>query len=147
METPFQYPGVNRHLRYVLQDGFPGKQFYRVGSFDGALDAESDLLQMREVAMMILMDRLTDKPNWHDKVFDDTVVAKWRREALTQPEEALYEEILAGKGKWDYKPLRPILSMPKRTRIVTETAFDYVSCQCFADFGSSTDFCLSALPS
>ena len=46
--------------------------------------------------MMLLMDRLTDKPYWHEKVFDDTIVANWRFKALTQPEDAMYEEIIAG---------------------------------------------------
>jgi hypothetical protein len=67
---------------------------------------------------MILMDRLTDKPNWHEKVFDEAVVAKWRDEALTQNEESLFEEIIAGKGRR--------IPMPERTRIITEKAFDNV---------------------
>ncbi len=122
METPFQYPGVNRHLHYNLQDGIPGRDYYRLGSFGGVTSVHSELLPIREVAMMILMDRLTDKPGWHEKVFDEAIVAKWRAEALAQPEDALYEEILGGKGKSEWHPL----PMPKRTRIMTGTAFDYV---------------------
>lgn len=110
------YPGVNLPLRYLAQDGEPGIDLYRLGSFYGAEGAQSELLHMREVAMMILMDRLTDKPNWHKKVFDDTIVAKWRSEALSQPEDALFDEIIAGKN----------LPMLRRTRIITEAAFDYV---------------------
>jgi hypothetical protein len=33
--------------------------------------------------MMELMNRLTDKPDWDKKVFDDDIVSKWRQEALT----------------------------------------------------------------
>jgi hypothetical protein len=114
MEKPesHQYPGVNLPLR-VMAEGF------RLGSCEGAPGSLSDLLPMREVAMMILMDRLTDKPNWHEKVFDEAIVAKWRTEALTQPEDAIYHEIVAGKD----------VPMPRRTRIITEAAFDYV-CGC-----------------
>lgn len=115
--TSHQYPGVNLPLRHLSQTGRPGTDFYRLGSFEGAAGSESELLHVREVAMMLLMDRLTDKPNWHEKVFDDAIVANWRSEALTQPENAIYDEIIAGKD----------IPMPKRTRIITEAAFDYVS--------------------
>ncbi len=110
------YPGVNLPLRYLAQGGVPGIDLYRLGSFEGAEGAQTELLHMREVAMMILMDRLTDKPNWHEKVFDDTIVGKWRSEALTQPEDAVFDEIIAGKR----------VPMLRRTRIMTEAAFDYV---------------------
>lgn len=42
-------------------------------------------LTAREVAMLGLMESITDKPNWDAKVFDDTVVGKWRVEALALP--------------------------------------------------------------
>lgn len=111
-----QYPGVDLPLRYLKQDGWPGTDFYRLGSFEGATDSTSDLLPVREVVMMILMDRLTDKPNWHEKVFDDAIVAKWRDEALTQDEEDVYDDIVQGKK----------IPMPDRSRIMTPAAFDYV---------------------
>ena len=118
MESASQkYPGVNLPLRHLAQCGKPGTDFYRLGSFDGAADSMSELLQVREVAMMILMDRLTDSPDWHEKVFDDAIVANWRSEALTQQaEEARYEEVVSDKT----------IPMPKRTRIITDAAFDYV---------------------
>ena len=105
-----QYPGVNLPLRH------PGEDNPRVGLYERLEESESELLHVREVAMMLLMDRLTDKPNWHEKVFDDAIVAKWRTEALSQSEEAVYNEIIAGKN----------VPMPKRTRIISEEAFDYV---------------------
>lgn len=36
------------------------------------------LLPVREVLMMYFMDRLTNVPGWHIKVFDDDYVAYWR---------------------------------------------------------------------
>ncbi len=112
-----KYPGVNLPLRHIRLSGLPGEDFYRMGSYQNVLHTQSELLQVREVAMMMLMDRLTDKPNWHEAVFDDAIVAGWRAEVLTQPEDAIYLEIVP--VKW--------LPMPKRTRIMTRTAFDYVS--------------------
>ncbi|GAB1320932.1 Manganese lipoxygenase [Madurella fahalii] len=110
-----QYPGVNLPLRYLDQQGTPGVDFYRLGSFEGLQDVTSRMLQVREVAMMILMDSLTDKPNWHEKVFDDDIVDKWRQEALSQDEDDLYLQVLGGKA----------IPMLERTRIISERAFDY----------------------
>lgn len=36
--------------------------------------------------MLNFMSQITDKPNWDDKVFDETIVQKWRQEATTQYE-------------------------------------------------------------
>ncbi|GKZ30895.1 hypothetical protein AbraIFM66950_010584 [Aspergillus brasiliensis] len=34
----------------------------------------------RELAMTAVMNRLTDRPNWHVEVFDDVIVARWRQD-------------------------------------------------------------------
>lgn len=68
--------------------------------------------------MMILMDRLTDKVDWHKKVLDEEIVAKWRKEALEQPEDDLYSQITENKNTEHYpKP---------RGRVLSGDAFDYV---------------------
>ncbi|KAK6084039.1 hypothetical protein SCUP515_14001 [Seiridium cupressi] len=51
-------------------------------------------LLAREVAMLGAMNSLTDKPNWHVKIFDDEIVAKWRKEALGMP--------LMNEKAWDW---------------------------------------------
>lgn len=117
MAETHAYPGVNLPLRFLCQEGEAGVDFYRLGSSEQVKGSTSPMLQVREVAMMILMDRLTDKPNWHEKVFNEEIVAKWRHEALTQDEAGLYQRILGGKN----------IPMPRRARIVSEKAFDYVS--------------------
>ncbi|KAK1831506.1 hypothetical protein QBC39DRAFT_283218 [Podospora conica] len=45
------------------------------------------LLPAREVFMMVVMDRLTDRADWDTKVFDDESVALWRSEVLSWPQE------------------------------------------------------------
>ena len=40
------------------------------------------LLTVREYTMMELMNRASDKPDWHRKVFDPVIGAKWKEEAL-----------------------------------------------------------------
>ena len=117
---PHKYPGVDIPLRHFPQEyGKEGKTFFPMGAHSSCIGAESPLLPVREVAMMILMDRLSDKPGWHEKVFDEAIVAKWGDEALTQPEDGLYETIMLGKS---------LEELPKlvRCRIMSEAAFDYV---------------------
>ncbi|TKY89768.1 hypothetical protein EX895_001065 [Sporisorium graminicola] len=41
-------------------------------------------LTVREVAMLAVMDALTDKPNWQLKIHDPEIVARWRVEATQQ---------------------------------------------------------------
>ncbi|TFK62410.1 hypothetical protein BDN72DRAFT_827517 [Pluteus cervinus] len=43
------------------------------------------LTTLREITMMKLMNRLTDKPKWDAKVFDPAITSKWRTEALNTP--------------------------------------------------------------
>ncbi|OMP86937.1 hypothetical protein BK809_0000613 [Diplodia seriata] len=40
---------------------------------------------VRERSMLAVMNALTDKPDWERKVFDDTIVARWRTEAVYAP--------------------------------------------------------------
>ncbi|KAK4119639.1 hypothetical protein N657DRAFT_626454 [Parathielavia appendiculata] len=112
--TVYQYPGVNLPLDHLRQGGRVGIDFYRLGSFEGA-EGVSELIQVREVFMMVLMDRLTDKPNWHEKVFDDAIVAKWRTEALAQPEGHIYRQIIGPQS----------IPIPRRTKFMTPEVFDY----------------------
>lgn len=115
---PHQYPGVNLPLRHYPQ---PAETMYPIGAHQDCWGATSDILHIREVAMMILMNQITDKPNWHEKVFDEDIVSKWRKEAMEQPEDALYAQIVDG---------RIPDKIPKpRARIISETAFSYVSRQ------------------
>ena len=39
-------------------------------------------LTAREIAMLRVMEALTDKPDWDTKIFDENIVSRWRFEAL-----------------------------------------------------------------
>ena len=67
---------------------------------------------------MILMDRLTDKSQWHKKVFNEDIVAKWRAEALAADQVSIYRQIVEGKWQMDIYPLQ--------TKLIDEREFDYV---------------------
>jgi hypothetical protein len=115
----FQYPGVNLPLNTsdrFLFDKLP--PVYAIG-MPQARGATSMILPIREVAMMLIMEKLTDKPNWHEKVFDEAIVQKWRDEAKTQSENGLYSRIMEGKTHWNEIP------MPQ-SRIISEEVFEFV---------------------
>ena len=44
-------------------------------------------VSLRERRMMEFIGNITDKPNWDRKVFDDTIVGKWKEEAKIVPFE------------------------------------------------------------
>ncbi|KAK1757322.1 hypothetical protein QBC47DRAFT_375666 [Echria macrotheca] len=88
-----KYPGWNLDLRWLDQIDDESRELYPTGIHYNCYGADSAMLLVREVAMMLVMDRLTDKPDWHVKVFDQDIVAKWREEALAWPDEDLWERI------------------------------------------------------
>jgi hypothetical protein len=50
-------------------------------------------LTVRERTMMQLINALTDKPDWRRKVFDETILAKWRAEAVTAEGQGFTEKM------------------------------------------------------
>jgi hypothetical protein len=51
----------------------------------GVNDFRNERLLVRELAMLAVMDTLTEKPRWHEKVFDKAIVDEWRTEAMVVP--------------------------------------------------------------
>jgi hypothetical protein len=69
---PLKVPGYGLSVDIVMRDS---------DSFcHGANDFIGDRLTVRELAMLRFMDTVTDKPDWHVKVFDDEIVQKWKKE-------------------------------------------------------------------
>ncbi|KAJ2998293.1 hypothetical protein NUW58_g361 [Xylaria curta] len=107
------YPGLGKSLSYNPQTF---GQFYPTGHHENCIGSKSRLLLVREVAMMHVMNKLTDKADWHKKVFDDEIVAKWRAEALAYPDELLWALAATTPSDSDLPPIPGILN---------ERAFDY----------------------
>lgn len=83
------YPGLGLPIRH---DAWDSRTFPHGAEAEGVQGGtETELLYIRELAMMDMMEKLTDKPNWHKKIFDEKVVAKWRQEALDVPDQKLYD--------------------------------------------------------
>lgn len=123
----YQYPGLGLNLRFHDQNE-GREEWYPVGIHTNCWGSESEMLLVREVAMMIVMDRLTDKPDWHIKVFDDTITEKWIEEGLAIPVRPLYNEI-ARDGKPIEEPDDPagsptIASRDRFFAVVLDTILD-----------------------
>lgn len=119
MTTP-NYPGLGLPLRHFPQDF--NAEVYPLGIHGNFHGSNSDLIPVREVAMMTIMDKLTDKENWHTKVLDNEIVAKWREEAVEYSDDLLWKIATSDKGvgDWINDHLRPV------KQIITNETFDYV---------------------
>lgn len=73
-------PGFGYDYNLELDDSYFDR--FRHGANDFR---QSPRLTAREVAMLGVMNALTDKPDWHKKVFDDEIVGRWKEEALAIP--------------------------------------------------------------
>lgn len=76
---PLQVPGFGHPVDLGL-DPYKDKRFRH-----GVNDFRNDRLVVREIAMLALMDAITEKPRWQEKIFDETIVEKWRAEATAMP--------------------------------------------------------------
>lgn len=120
-----EYPGLGLPLRHLPQRDF---NIFPIGSHGNCSNSDSGLLPVREVAMMIIMDRLMDKPNWEKKIFDDEIVARWRKEALDYPDDSLWQQATGGKdpnrqieSNWATRGIKPLIG------IISDGSFDFVS--------------------
>lgn len=112
-----QYPGLGMDLRHY--DESDAAEIYPIGIHESCYRSDSEMLLIREVAMMIVMDQLTDKVDWHIKVFDDAIAEKWIEEALALPVGPLYDDIV--QLEWN---------KPKRLRsILNRKCLEYVRLQ------------------
>lgn len=119
-----EYPGWNMDLRWTDQEwrqGLGRAVTYPIGIHYNCFGASSAMLLVREVALMLVMERLTDKPDWHVKVFDDEIAEKWKTEALAWPNTDLWDRIAQldpSNGRWNPK-------MPEN--ILDKECLDHVS--------------------
>lgn len=71
-------PGFSYDYRFELEY----KDRFRHGANDFS---QIPRLTAREVAMLGVMSALTDKQDWHKKVFDEDIVGRWKEEARAVP--------------------------------------------------------------
>ncbi|KAI0847455.1 hypothetical protein F5Y00DRAFT_241477 [Daldinia vernicosa] len=102
-------PDYSKIASYFLHALWDGKSF------------ESEGLALREIRMMGFIDQISDKPNWEEKVFDETIVAKWKEEANMVSHQNLDGDVYLSDKMFEncIKELRDKAKQVKTTGIVT----------------------------
>ncbi|KAI0021677.1 hypothetical protein F4780DRAFT_778460 [Xylariomycetidae sp. FL0641] len=120
-----RYPGLGLPVQDSDDTGYP------MGAHGSCSGSQSDILSVRELAMMTIMDQLTEKEAWHKKVFDDKIVDKWRQEALAIPDEQFNADAFRGKrqywnneGKLEVSDDSPLGSMKPLKGVMNEATFN-----------------------
>jgi hypothetical protein len=116
-----KYPGLGLPLLYGL-DYEADDLSYPIGVHLFCSGSLTVPLAVRELAMMNIMETLTDKDDWHKKVFDERIVAKWREEAREIPDEHFWDlaEAPSSGREHTHQTENP-------ARILNDKSFDYVS--------------------
>lgn len=86
-----------------LELGLPGigEPLEQESHLPVAQDWYASPLTVRECSMLGLMLALKDKPEWDWKVFDEEIVAKWRKEALEFNPDHEYGKDKNGEDPWN----------------------------------------------
>lgn len=110
------YPGLGLPLRHHEQQDV--EELYPIGVHTNCWDSDSEMLPIREVAMMIVMDRLMEKPDRHVKVFNEVITEKWIEEGLALPVDPMYDDIVTASpgGARGHRPKRG----PKRLKTILD---------------------------
>ncbi|OTA82510.1 hypothetical protein M434DRAFT_400973 [Hypoxylon sp. CO27-5] len=110
-------PGFGLPIDYEPRDKLASCFFHALWDFRCFM---SEGLKLREIRMMNFVNQITDKPNWEDKVFNETIVAKWRDEAKSAPSDGLDGDVFFSDEMFEYciKELRDKAERIKTTGIV-----------------------------
>jgi hypothetical protein len=101
------YPGFGLPLR---NNDWTDYDYYPIGAHGNIWGADSDIITVRELAMMDIMEKLTNKEDWHKKVFDEDIVSKWRKEALAIPDLYFWNlAVTAKRQHWGTDDKQPEL--------------------------------------
>lgn len=119
-----EYPGLGlplRHGRHLVSgDILEDESFYPIGAHHSCARSDSLPIPVRELAMMNIMNEITDKENWHREVFDEEIIAKWREEARRIPDKHFLDLVECHVGEHVDASANP-------AKILNDESFEYVS--------------------
>lgn len=112
-----RYPGLGLPVQHYPEQDYV---LYPRGLNSDRYGANSALLAVREVAMMNLMEKFTDRQDWHKMIFNDEIVDQWRKEALETPNRLYWKQATDNKGGND------VVNVRRPPGIMDIATFDYV---------------------
>ncbi|TFK67172.1 hypothetical protein BDN72DRAFT_899202 [Pluteus cervinus] len=87
-----------------------------------AWDAEVSFIPLREFTMMRLMNEMTDKIAWEEKIMNPEIAARWREEALNTPDTDITQAMV----NWCMAEVQYKAEMLKKTNAVVVFTGDVV---------------------
>jgi hypothetical protein len=92
---PLERPGVGLPLETYFFTTEQGKKAkLRRGVFPSAVcEWTSNTPTVRETGMLWFMNHVTDKPNWWEKVYDEEILQKWKKELAEMAKVQGWEEV------------------------------------------------------
>ncbi|XHF98624.1 hypothetical protein AWENTII_002171 [Aspergillus wentii] len=111
-QTKFDLPGLNLPLNFRPKGGI-----FQNALDHGEIQDIGTQKTLWEIRMMQIMNSITDKPEWYEKVFNERIVKKWREE-LTASDV----DLTSGMIDWIFEELKYKSSPFQQTGMVT--AFD-----------------------
>ncbi|KAI1443891.1 hypothetical protein F5Y02DRAFT_419591 [Annulohypoxylon stygium] len=82
-----------RNERFSVRNGFDHPYI---------LYAAGPRLTNREIRMMEFMNQITDKPNWVEDIFDNSIVDVWQKEVNSMPTDKCKGDVFFSKDMFDY---------------------------------------------
>ncbi|KAF4220993.1 hypothetical protein CNMCM8980_002871 [Aspergillus fumigatiaffinis] len=93
-DNKFVLPGFGLSLDYAPMEqniyGVQNRSLFPTSLDDRDIakgDVDQPVLTLREKGMVRVMERITDMPDWHKKVFNPEVAETWKKEAMEGPED------------------------------------------------------------
>jgi hypothetical protein len=96
---PIQLPGYGLPVQEMTVNRDPKGPKIRHPISDGV---SSDPVTVRELRMLQFMDQITDKPDWEKKVFDETILAKWKDEAGQEVDVDGAADVMLSERMFEY---------------------------------------------
>lgn len=111
-ETQLKLPGFGLPL-----DAMPKDHQYGTTRFPHAIADyfATDGVTIREQTMLEFMSQITDKPMWTEKIYDDTIVEKWRQEACGTKKQQEFSDAHLSMACFDFVSIHRI----RKTMLMT----------------------------
>ncbi|KAF5383139.1 hypothetical protein D9615_005036 [Tricholomella constricta] len=97
-DSRFSLPGFGLPLNFIPPEDGQDRKLFRNALNEKDLEdgrVQLPLTTLREFTMLRLMNGITDKPDWHKKITDEAIVAKWRAQALAAaPQKDITESMV-----------------------------------------------------